>query len=110
MTRVWAWLKCRCTCIEADTIELTMEPYNGTVPRATKSEFAGRAYKPETSDVVAARKTLAHKYMEEGLSHGFAWRKAFEQYPHIFLDEAPVSSSAPVDDGVPGEDFFKPRV
>lgn len=113
MTRIWAWLKCKCTCIEADTIEFdtmsdVVRDYHPE--KHSNPAFRNRPFERETSDVQQARNALANKLIEQGLTFKHAWYQAFQAHPRVYLDDAPQASAPSTDDCDAGKAFFKPRV
>lgn len=113
MTRVLTWLRCKCTCIDADTVEFDAMPdvvRIGDYKKPNANPNFNGAYVRETSDVVLARNALASKYIEQGLTFKHAWYKAFQAHPRVYLDEADKPSPPSTDDCDPGKTFFEPRV
>lgn len=110
MTHVWAWLKCKCMCIEADTIEFDTMGETAKAVRHSNPKYNNREYVLETSDVQQARNTLANKLIEQGLTYKHAWYQAFQAHPRVYVDETPSPPAPSVDDCDAGKAFFAPRV
>lgn len=90
-----------------NTIQIAMpQPIarNGELPRSSSKlqAFQGRTYKCESESYYQSRVSCAEAHKANGVPHGLAWYRAFQEFPREYVDGPEPSSASSLDDATLG--------